>query len=172
VTEGHYAPPAADLRGPAPFFAVSQAKLLVMALTTVGVYEFWWLHKNWIALRERSDRRTSAFWRTYLAFPFFIHSFLSRVAREGAARDLEISVSPGVCAAAYLALYVPMRLTIVGAFVPCIPLMPANALLRRLNETLAPGAPALARWTWLNVAWALLALAVLALGILEVAASR
>ncbi|HTO09032.1 MAG TPA: hypothetical protein VMR86_18425 [Myxococcota bacterium] len=172
MSEAPYAPPAAELgagggaRPFAPFFAVSQPKLLLLSLTTLGLYEFWWLHRNWLAFRERSDRRISAFWRTYLAFPFFIYPLLARIEREGRAHGLRMAVPAWLCAALYVLIYVPVRLSVVGVFVPSIPLMPANALLARLNQTLEPRAPARVRWSWLDVSWVCLVGAGAALAVL------
>src|SRR5712692_3673728 len=66
------------------FFPVSVPKLVVMCLVTFGVYEFYWVYRNWCLERDYTRAALSPFWRT-LFFPIWVFNLLNRV--RGAARD-------------------------------------------------------------------------------------
>ena len=64
-----YRPPSAALTDPpeesvaALFFATSQAKLAIMSIATLGIYDIWWFYKNWLAVRARTGRKIRPGWR-------------------------------------------------------------------------------------------------------------
>jgi hypothetical protein len=176
VTQAPYAPPEADLtrtRAAAPFFAVSQAKLAILSITTLNAYQLWWLHRNWAAIRG-SGEAVSPFWRAFFG-PLFGYSLFVRI--DGAARPhgLRMAPWPGLCAISYVILSVLWRIPAPWSlltYLSFVPLMPANALARRLNAQQAPDAPPVAGWWWLNVAWAVPGAVFFVLVILGTFASR
>ena len=161
MTEAPYAPPAADLGRPrenAPFFAVSQAKLAILSLTTLSVYQFWWLYKSWAALRAHGQQ-VSPFWRASFA-PVTCYSLFVRLEERGKTHDLRMALWPGVCATAYFALSMLFKLPdpwFLLTYLSFVPLMPANGLARELNEREAAAGEPLVPWSPANVLWAVFA---------------
>jgi hypothetical protein len=136
---------------------VSSTKLVLLTATTAGLYEFWWMHRNWMALRDRFGERVSPFWRTLLRV-FTSYSLFSRLEQRGRQHGLALAVWPGALAIAYALAFVAGQTTAgLLAFTAGAPLLPANALARRLNQTLAPNAPAVVGWSKLNVIWLIFA---------------
>ena len=160
MTQAPYAPPAADLARPqahAPFFAVSQAKLAILSITSFSFYQLWWLYKNWAGIRARGHP-VSPFWRAFFG-PLFAYSLFVRLQELGAGYGLRMALWPGACAVAYFVPWLVSRTPlpwVLLTHLSVLALMPANALARRLNERLAAEADPLARWSWANVAWLLL----------------
>lgn len=77
-----YAPPQAPVADVAeipdagadapPFFPVSRLKLLVMFFSTLGLYQMYWLYKNWKMVRLRTDEKNiMPFWRAFFGVFFF-----------------------------------------------------------------------------------------------------
>jgi hypothetical protein len=163
VTQAPYAPPAADLaraRAQGPFFAVSTAKLVILSLTTLNYYQFWWHYKNWAAIRARGDE-VSPFWRGFFG-QFTCYGLFVRLEAAGRRDDLRMWPGPDICTIAYLLAYLPAWLLFkfppwpFVSYLSVLALLPANDLARRLNEWDEPTAPAVVPWSWLNVAWVLL----------------
>jgi hypothetical protein len=135
---------------------VTPAKLLLLSIGTVGLFQFWWMHQNWMVLRDRFGARVSPFWRAFLA-PIFSYTLFARVARVGEAHGLSLAIAPAWLAAGYLLGAFLAQVTIgILAVATAVPLLPANELLAQLNQTLAPDAPPRVGWSVLNVIWLVL----------------
>jgi hypothetical protein len=68
------APRAASL----PFFPVSITKLVLVSFFTLGVYEAYWIYRNWQHIRDREGLRISPFWRAFVPF-FYCYPIFRRV---------------------------------------------------------------------------------------------
>ena len=55
-----------------PYFSVSNRKLLVMTLSSFGLYGLYWFYKNWTIIQKRDSAAIRPFWRAFFA-PFFCH---------------------------------------------------------------------------------------------------
>src|SRR5262245_35325164 len=108
-----YTPPASKLvEAPvaeAPFFAVSNAKLIVLSVATFGLYEFWWFYRNLEAIRLRTQRSMSPLLRALFA-PLWGFSLLPEIEQEGRALRVESAIAPELCAVAFFVLSVLWRL--------------------------------------------------------------
>ena len=101
-----YAPPKAHVADVAqtvatPFFAVSKAKLVVLSLTTVTLYQLVWFYLNWRQV-NRSGAMVAPFVRTLFA-PIFCYALFDRV--RWYRKDLPSSKLPaGLLALGWIAL--------------------------------------------------------------------
>lgn len=169
-----YRPPSAALSDPpsdsasAPFFATSQAKLAIMSLATFGIYEVWWFYKNWSAVRARTGRRVSPFWRALFS-PCFSFSLFYEIESEAKTAGLQARFAPAVCGAAFFVVSALSRLPDPYwelSLLAFVPLAPANGIAHRLNASLAPGVTSQAPWTAVNIVGAMVGFALLAFAIL------
>jgi len=76
---------------PQPFYVVSTSKLIVLYVSTFGVYQVYWFYKHWKCFRDYADRSVSPFWRTFFTI-FFTHSLFSnfnlKASERGAGQPL------------------------------------------------------------------------------------
>ncbi len=71
--------PKNTLLSPGPlYFPVSLLKLVIMSVVTAGIYEIYWMYKNWALVREREKLDIRPFWRAFFGF-FFCYSLFKRV---------------------------------------------------------------------------------------------
>jgi hypothetical protein len=104
---GHpgYAPaPAAAADVETPWYVVGRAKLLIMSVATVGLYQLYWFYKQWQCVRDRHDEPdVRPVLRTIFAV-FFCFGLFERISDRAAERGVEHVPSPGPCTVAYLGL--------------------------------------------------------------------
>ena len=73
---------------PEPLFLhISATRLILMSIASVGVYEYYWIYKNWKYIKEREGLRIHPFWRGVFGI-FFCHSLLKRIKEDEDARVL------------------------------------------------------------------------------------
>jgi hypothetical protein len=70
-----------------PFFAVSVMRLAVMSFFTLGLYEFYWLYRNWQRVRVRQRVDISPFWRAFFGI-IFCYACFKRIQDFGAQQDI------------------------------------------------------------------------------------
>jgi len=154
-----YATPKAAIAAPdgAPFFATPTGKLAALSVVTFSLYTVVWSYHSWKALRARFGKPIWPFWRAVFA-PLWMYGLCDELNREAREAAVATQVAAGGLAVAYFVLNALWRLP--GAWslfslLSFLPLLPANALARGLNERLAPDAPPEVGWT----PWNLVALA-------------
>ena len=150
-----YATPKAVIAAPegAPFFAVSTPKLVALSLATFSLYVVVWSYYSWKALRPRLEKPIWPFWRAVFA-PIWMFSLLEELNRAAREARLEARVAAGFYAIAFFVLNALWRLPTPYSLVSLLaftPLLPANSLARRLNETHAPDRAAAVGWSGWNV---------------------
>jgi len=60
--------------GPA-FLHIPASRLIVMSILSCGLYEIYWIYKNWRYLKERDGMNIKPFWRGWFGI-FYCHSLL------------------------------------------------------------------------------------------------
>lgn len=110
------------------FFVVSVRKLTLMNFFTLGLYGFYWTHRNWCAYRMYSQSDISPALRTCLA-PLFLYSLMRKI-------DSKISATGRYYCWSPLALRLGMVFISVGTVV----------LLIMVPESLARDNPPVGRW--------------------------
>lgn len=133
---------------------MSEVKLVVMALATLGFYELYWFYRNWRLRKQVRRSDVSPFWRTFFA-PFFAFSLFEDVASE--ARELRVSRgwTPGEVGVAFFVLSLTWRLpdpfSLVSLF-SFVPLVFVQRTINRVNERSANPAAVNARYSAWNIA--------------------
>jgi hypothetical protein len=137
------------------FFSVSLVKLAVLSLSTFGIYELYWLYRQWKAIQQRTGARISPFWRTFFT-PLFCYSCFSFIAKEGRRRGLDRPPVIGLLAVAWIICRFAARLpapwwllTLSSVFF----LLPIQAYANRIIAVEAPGLDKNSRftlWNWLT----------------------
>ncbi len=134
------------------FFPVSVTKLLVLSLCTSGLYELYWLYKNWQIIKQREQSDIIPFWRAFFAV-FFCHALLSQIRSEAESSGTG-SFPAGPLAAGWIITTLLWRLPdpywLVTFLAVCF-LLPVQHVVNRLNSVRAPGHDANTRFTAINI---------------------
>ena len=137
----------------APLFAVSLPKFVVMSVCTLGLYEFYWCYRHWQAERRREEENLSPFWRTVFA-PVWVFALLPRIQSLTTKHGVPATWSATGLALAFLLLNAAWRLpdpVWLVCLLTCLPLIPVQQSVNRLNATLVPEAGRNDRFSGLNV---------------------
>jgi hypothetical protein len=155
------APPAA------PWFRVGTAKLLLMCVVTFGVYEIYWFYQQWRHVQRRGERVHPAL-RTLFA-GLFCYALFRRVSQDATERGIARAPSAVLCAVAYIALAVTVKLPDPWSTLSLLQLLPL-VLVQRAASAAAlaavPGADPNTRLTpinWIGVAFGVMLLLLTAL---------
>jgi hypothetical protein len=137
------------------FFPVSLPKLAILATFTLGLYDLYWFYQNWKLEQVRNGKPFGlspgirAFFSPISAYSLFKRVNL-QLDKAGAQK-----IQAGLLALGYFIwistwrLPDPMWLISTFSFVP---LLPIQAAINRLNDTVAPNAPRNDRYSGANVA--------------------
>jgi len=60
------------------YLYISSARLVLMSILSFGIYEVYWLYKNWWYLKNREHLDIKPFWRGWFGI-FFCHSLLHHI---------------------------------------------------------------------------------------------
>src|SRR5262249_19806427 len=140
------------------YFPVTSAKLILLCITSLGLYELYWFYKHWSFEKARTKERISPFWRTVFA-PFFAFSLFGRISELSAAESFKhlrhFSHSDSVaCAGMFFALTLSARLPgplwIVSLF-SFVPLLTVQRAVNRINKMYAPEADPNSRFGMGNI---------------------
>jgi len=118
----------------APFFAVSTRKFVVMSIVTLGLYDVYWVWRQWKRFVEQGQV-LSPFWRTFFLV-FTNYSLFARVRSRAREEGIEVSWSPALMATLYLVLNVTWRLPdpwVLVSLLVFVPLIPIQETIERIN---------------------------------------
>jgi len=102
-------PPSFDGR-PGEYSRVQpSARLVLLTVLTLGLYQFYWFHRNWTRLRDEFGEPLSPGWRTLgLLVPFvnivLVHQQFRMLARALRRAGAAANYSPALLTAAFFAL--------------------------------------------------------------------
>lgn len=82
------------------FFVRRPGVLFAASLVTVGLYDVYWVYKNWVAVRDAGGKKISPFWRTVFTV-FYIYP-LFRIMQLHAKRYGYEGQSAGLLAIGYI----------------------------------------------------------------------
>jgi hypothetical protein len=150
VEDGSVPAPASKQDNPL-FLHIPLSRLILMSIVSVGVYEFYWIYKNWRYAKERDNLDISPFWRGWFGI-FYCHSLLRRIHEDKEACSVQLpSFSPGSLATGWVVLriisYVVGRAPgiatgIIAAFIPSfLCLFPIQNYVNCVSEQRSPGQP-------------------------------
>lgn len=69
---------ATAISNPVPFLYISNQRFVVSSLASFGMFDAYWIYKNWRYVKERDKISIYPFWRGIFAV-FFCHSLLRRI---------------------------------------------------------------------------------------------
>jgi len=117
-----------------PFFAVSTHKFIVMSLVTFGLYEVYWVYRQWKRFVEHGDV-LSPFWRTFFltVTNYVLFGRVRSLAREN---RVEVDWLPSILGTFYLALSLSWRLPDpwwLLSLLSFVPMIPVQRTIDRVN---------------------------------------
>jgi hypothetical protein len=91
--------------GPA-FLHIPVSRLIVMSILSCGLYEIYWIYKNWRYLKERDGMNIRPFWRGWFGV-FYCHSLLKTIHQDRELTQVEQpNFSPGGLATGWVVLVI------------------------------------------------------------------
>lgn len=135
------------------YFAVSTVKLLLLSLSTLGLYQFYWFYKNWQLIKAREQSRISPSWRAFFGY-FFCYALFRRI-RESAqttgAQSLPAELLTTAWIITNLLAGIPDPYWLL-TFLSVVFLVPVQVAANRVNAAQAPLHDPNARFTSGNIA--------------------
>ena len=135
-----------------PLFAAGVAKVVVMSLVTLGIYELYWMYRHWRLIQGRDRSDIMPFWRAFFGI-FFVYSLFKRMRSDGEAQGVSDSFPAGALATAYILVSLTWRMPepwwLIG-FANIVVCAVAQAYANRVNMAAAPNHERNARFSGLN----------------------
>lgn len=133
------------------FLYISPARLVILSIVSMSLYEAYWIYKNWRYVKERDSLKIRPFWRGVFGI-FFCHNLLRRIHEDGEARAIETPrFSPGGLATGWVILLIIGNIvsrapgigaSIISAFIPSfLCLVPVQNYINSVTQKRTPGQP-------------------------------
>jgi hypothetical protein len=133
------------------FLYIPPARLILLSIVSLSIYEAYWIYKNWRYVKERDRLDIQPFWRGVFGV-FFCHSLLRRIHADEQARAVEVpTFSPGGLATGWVILLLIANLvgrlpgtaaSVIAAFIPSfLCLVPVQNYVNAVTEKRNPGQP-------------------------------
>ena len=151
-------------RAAAPFFAVSERKLLVLSLLTFGLYQFYWFYQHWQVEKRTEHPRITPLGRSLLVY-FFCHSLFRRVSERAVRHGLR-ALPAGALTIGWVVTSLMGEIPppyFFGVFLTGFFLLPVQRAANAVNTLEAPGHDPNDRFTLWNVLWVAVTLVTAAL---------
>jgi hypothetical protein len=139
---GGAAPRAIPQRTAPLYFSVSQTKLILMSIFTLGLYEIYWFYKNWDHIKKRTRQKIRPFWRAIFSV-FYCYSLFKNIQESADSQSGRQEINPGWLAVGYILLSMMYKLPDpywVVSLLAFLPLIPAQGAINSINAKAAPGA--------------------------------
>jgi hypothetical protein len=160
-------PGPATLEPEPPYYGVSLLKLGVMSFMTAGLYELYWMYKNWKLIQKRETQKMLPFWRAFFAV-IFVYSLLNRI-RASQDEAGQEKLPAGALAITWIVITLSYKLPdpfwLVSLF-SFIPLLVVQSHVNKLNALTAPNYPINSRFTLVNWVWIVIASILIILAII------
>lgn len=136
-----------------PFYSVSTAKLCILSLATLGLYDLYWFYKNWARIKQHSGVALRPFWRAFFA-PLYCHALATTVNSAAESLHLPGRLQAMPLAVAYIALLSLYRLPdpwwLISALA-FLPLIPIQRRIQEVHEAIQPGRASTVGWSLRSV---------------------
>jgi hypothetical protein len=123
-----------------PFFSVSVRKLIVMHVVTLGMYQFYWFYRHWIAVRDFNQIYISPAARSLLSVIFAFNLFKRVLDSSNFTRASSIGLAAvlGTCLLiSSAATYLPPQYFFI-TLLALLPSLPVQMLANRANNSVDP----------------------------------
>lgn len=130
------------------FLYISPARLILLSILSMSLYEAYWMYKNWQYIKERDGLEIKPFWRGVFGI-FYCHSLLRRIHEDKEARAIqEPTFSASGLATGWVILMIVANLvgrlpgvvvSMVAAFIPSfLCLVPVQNYINAVTEKRNP----------------------------------
>lgn len=127
---------------------ISPARLILLSIVSMSIYEAYWIYKNWRYIKERDGLDIKPFWRGIFGI-FYCHSLLRRIYEDEEARYIQVpAFSPGGLATGWVILVIIANIvsrapgiaaSIISAFIPSfLCLVPVQNYINTVTEKRNP----------------------------------
>jgi hypothetical protein len=128
------------------FLHIPIARLVFMSILSSGLYEAYWIYKNWSYLKDRDGLNIWPLWRGVLGI-FFCYGILKSIRNDRQANDLEqATFSAGGLAAGWIIFVLLSNVTVLIATLSFVFFVPVQIFINRVNAKLSPR-PEFAEWS-------------------------
>jgi hypothetical protein len=135
------------------FFPVSVTKFVVLSICTLGLYEVYWLYKNWSLVKSRENSNIMPVMRAVFGL-FFCHSLLRKINDQAGASGVS-PIAAGGLATGWIILNIlwraPEPYSLISMFAFLF-LIPAQQAINAINSKLAPGHDNNSKFSGWNIA--------------------
>jgi hypothetical protein len=154
-------------------YVVSLNKFIILSITTLTLYETYWLYKQWKSLKAQKDLKISPIARAIFS-PIFIFSFLGNVAQNLKSVDNTQKLYAGILGVAYILIVVmtgvpdsvvpslPNWYWLLG-MLSFVPLIPAVAAVNHYWEKKSEGKVVVSKFGISNYLWSIVGILVMLL---------
>lgn len=142
----------------AAFFHISGARLVLMSIASWGLFELYWIYRNWQYLKERDGLNIRPFWRGVFSI-FFIHKLMNTIHDDPQAnRVVKAAFPPSLLATVWVIMMLVGNISgkaqdpglnllgLIVSFPSFLIFLPVQNYINAVNRALSPGIP-YARWT-------------------------
>lgn len=130
------------------FLYIPSARLILLSIVSMSLYEAYWIYKNWRYIKERNGLKISPFWRGVFGI-FFCHSLLRHIHQDKDARAVqEPTFSASGLATGWVILIIIANIvmrapgiaaSIIAAFIPSfLCLVPVQNYINSVTEKQNP----------------------------------
>ncbi len=124
------------------FLYISPARLIIMSIVSMGIYELYWIYKNWRYMKERYGMDITPFWRGFFGL-FFCHSLLRKIHEDQESNSIQTpTFSPVLLATVWVILSIIAALLsnlIIYAFIPAfLCLVPVQIYINEVTSKRNP----------------------------------
>lgn len=136
-----------------PFYSVSTAKLCILSLATLGIYDLYWFYKNWVRIKQHSGVALRPFWRAFCA-PFYCHALATTVNSASESLHLPGRLQAMALTVAYITLLSLYRLPDPWWMISTLaflPLVPIQRKIQEIHEAIQPGRASTVGWSFRSV---------------------
>lgn len=135
-----------DTRHPPQYHHVAPVKFFLMNLSTLGLYQLYWMYKGWQFIKERDERDIQPFWRAFFTL-FWFPAFCRDVFRQyGRSEGWWVGLS-----LTYVVLYFvsnfELTIVLVYLLLNTLNMLPIVVVIDRLNKGWHTEGPRYNRYT-------------------------
>lgn len=139
--------------GSAMFLYIPVTRLVVMSIISMGLYEVYWIYRNWCYLKERDDLKIQPFWRGFFGV-FYFHGVLKAILADQQTNAIEkASFSAGGLATGWIIFVLlgsqigrssEATLSFLGTLLSMASvlfILPVQNYINRVNQRITPPPP-------------------------------
>ncbi len=129
------------------YFYISTPRLICMSIISFGIFNAYWVYKNWRYIKERDGLDIMPFWRGWFII-FHFHSLLEYIKKEAKVSHPEKPDYPsGWLTFGFIAFTLCGNQLVFPALLTFLFVLPAHNYISRINQS-ADNPPAYSPWSF------------------------